>query len=113
MNQVNETQADAIDITGIDRVELIIALWANTHALGMGRLHDRPTLDPESVRSYIAKCEQLPLHDGRIKLDYVQGRPLKVTIKGNELHHWRLYDRDAGEGVAHRVVECLRQRKVG
>lgn len=95
-----------IDISGLDPEVLVLALWRGTRALGLGVIHDRDDLTVEQVRGVIASQQSKP--GGTIRLDYVFGRPIKVTLDGNLLYHSALYDRDAGEGECARIVAELR-----
>lgn len=101
--------SDEIDITGIDRAELIAELYNNTQPLGLGILQDiKEGLTAERVRAVITSGLDEDLY-----LDYVAGRPIKVILRDNSLLHARLYDRDApgGEGTCARIVAALRSRK--
>lgn len=111
-----------IDISGIDHAELLRELHAGTRALGMGRMHDRGPLTIEQCRDIIAGGRG-PDHNpdfaavtgaDTVSFDYVSGRPIKVTFKGNELHSAWMYDRDApgGEGECQRIVDRLRAKAV-
>lgn len=94
-----------IDITGIDKAELLAALYNNARPLGMGFLHarDEPMSKAEAAE-LLAKHER----NGRISFDYVHGRPLKVWFMGDVLSGARLYDRDQGQGECERIVAALR-----
>lgn len=103
--QVNEETYEAregdIDITGLERWEVLQALHAATNAIGMGRLHDRGPLSEADCRAVVEKQDSF---------DYVAGRPLKVRFRGNWLTGARLYDRDAPRSAAD-VIAGLRARK--
>ena len=88
-----------IDITGIDKAELLVALYHGTHPLGMGVLHDNPEFGIDDAKAALAS-------EPSGRLDYVSGRPIKVNISGNSFDP-ALYDRDAGEGAAQRIVDML------
>lgn len=92
-----------IDITGIDKAELLVGLYHGTHPVGMGFASNNPSFGVEDAEAAI-KGEP----SGR--LDYVSGRPIKVNITGDSFDPW-LYDRDAGEGAAQRVVDGLKPKK--
>ncbi|WP_327255478.1 hypothetical protein [Streptomyces sp. NBC_01244] len=49
---------------------------------------------------------------GNLFINYLQGRPLYVSITGSELDTGR-YDRDHGDGAAERIVEDLKQTREG
>lgn len=92
-----------IDITGIDKVELLIALYKNGHKVGMGFLAG--DMSDDDIRAYVADYTQkfgdFPY------VDYLGGRPLKVDLK-RDTFRTDLYDRDNGIGAAQAVVDSLR-----
>lgn len=94
---------DRIDITGIDKAELLAALHNGTRALGMGVLHDiGRNMTKEEAAQFVGP-------DQPTRFDYFFGRPLKVDIGGDELYVG-LYDRDAGEGRAAAIIKSLRSK---
>lgn len=108
-----------IDIKGIDRAELLMALHAGTRSIGMGVLHDRGNLTREQAEDILkggpgqsTNPDLARVTGDDIRFDYVAGRPLKVSFKGDELHGCGLYDRDAtgGDGACLRIVERLREK---
>lgn len=95
----------AIDIKGLDRVEVLRALYMGTRPMGMGILHDQPAgLTREEAKAHLARCER---PDGSARLDYVAGRPIKVTFRGDTIESPTQYDRDAGAGACQAVVDTL------
>jgi hypothetical protein len=82
---------------------VVRALWEHTRAVGLGRLAV-PILTADQLAAVLR-----PDHDGCIRLDYVAGRPLKVTLDTRQRRLLRtdLYDRDAGVGTAARVLAEL------
>lgn len=96
-----------VSYQGLDEAELVHGLYHGTHALGMGKLNDRPGLSIDDLTGKLA-----PDSNGRIYIDYLAGRPLKVdidtTAKTVTTH---LYDRDAGHGACAAVVGRLLARK--
>lgn len=105
--------AEEIDITGVDKVKLLLELVHGTRPIGVGVI-----VAMRLRASGIGFNEQLALElletgkreDGsfRLDLDYVQGRPIKVTLMETKLIHAWLYDRDAGEGACQRAVDKAR-----
>lgn len=78
---------------GLDRYEVLCALYNKSKPLGLGILH----FTPENLTLKEAH-EQL---DGYDYADYVKGRVIKVKLPENaESFSPRLYDRDNGEGAA-------------
>lgn len=124
-----------IDIKGLDRAELLVALHAGTRALGLGVLHDRGAISYEAAKELCGMGGKVPNANGLdggtsvdmssvpgvttlerpkdvVNFDYVQGRPLKVSFRGDELHGEWLYDRDApgGPGSCERIVAELKKK---
>ena len=96
---------EQIDISGLDKAEVLAALHNGTQPLGMGFLHNigHCTVDQAS--------EDVSSMGGALRFDYYHGRPLKVNITGDSFYPGS-YDRDAGEGTAQRVISELRASKV-
>jgi hypothetical protein len=111
-----------IDITGLEPAGVVAALYNHARPVGLGteaegsdtylgvgevrRLLDEvPTVSVRQVPP-----SDLPYADifGTLFINYLQGRPLHVTITGSELDTGR-YDRDHGAGAAERIVNHLKQ----
>lgn len=89
---------DKINIAGLDKVEVLRALYQHAKSQGMGLLH----FDPAPMSR---KESEALLQEGTY-FDYLQGRVMKVDLGSDEL--WsRLYDRDNGEGAAARALQPL------
>ncbi len=93
---------DMVSIAGMDKAVVLAALDNGTRAIGMGRLHDI------GGNMSVDKARQIIGDNTRLYFDYVCGRPLKVDISGDSFDP-RLYDRDAGSGVAALVIERARK----
>lgn len=94
-----------VNIEGKDKAEILVALYNNTKALGMGHLHDLGRGMTIGEAKDILK-ERESFSDevgGRFYFDYVHGKPLKVDLSGDTVD-LRLYDRDAGEGAGVRAL---------
>lgn len=91
--------SDHIDIRGLDKAEVLKALFNNSKQQGMGFCD--PTgavpMNIEDARQYVAKTYYF---------DYLRGRVMKVDIGGELLDPW-LYDRDNGTGAAKRALAPL------
>lgn len=127
-----------INIKGLDKAEVLLALWEGSHAQGMsflGMLNGRLTI--EKARDMIRQQQEnafeysgeAPEHtsenheeynakfnawleknpDVQLYFDYVAGHVIKCDISGDEFDE-RLYDRDCGEGRAAKVIEALRRK---
>lgn len=90
-----------IDIKGIDKAELLAALYNEARPMGMGWLQaSAAAMTVEQARELLSQQSYF---------DYVHGRPLKVDLSGDSLFGG-LYDRDQGRGHAAEVVERLRRK---
>lgn len=101
-----------INYEGIDEATLIHGLYHGTGTLSMGtpaglidRMQGGSRVTLEKVREDIPAWVD---SDGVLRIDYYSGRPLKVDVDTNtKTFEERLYDRDAGQGAAARVVASL------
>lgn len=92
---------DEIDITGLDKRRVLMALYEDARVQGMGILHAR------RERMTIAEAGELLAPGQPHYFDYVHGRVLKVNLAGDKFSP-RLYDRDNGHGAAQRAVDAIR-----
>jgi len=89
-----------MNIKGLDKAEVMLALYNGSHQQGMSFLGYQqaggrePTV--EDCRSYLERSTYV---------DYFFGRVLKCELGGDELN-LRLYDRDCGEGEGERVLRA-------
>jgi hypothetical protein len=91
----------SVSIKGLDKAEILAALYNEARPLGLGMLHfDPEPMTVDEAREMIGKY---------LNFDYVKGRPLKVSLDGDELDT-RLYDRDQGQGKGERIVNALRAK---
>ena len=94
-----------VNIKGLDKAEVLLALWKGSHAQGMsflGMMGGGLTLEKAKEEVNELKENNYPLY-----FDYVMGHVIKCDITGDEFDP-RLYDRDCGEGRAAEVIEALR-----
>jgi len=89
-----------ISLNGLDKADVLAALYNASRPLGMGNLH----YDPKEMTRDEAQSHLRP---GENYFDYLKGRVMKVDLSGEMLDPW-LYDRDNGEGAAAAVIERLR-----
>lgn len=113
--------SDVVNIAGIDKGDLLAALFNNSCVAGMGwiRASEGPeVMTPDQARELIQKtlgkefahdsARQFGQFNGRLYFDYLFGRPLKADISGDEMAPWG-YDRDnGGPGTLAAIVEKLR-----
>ena len=104
-----------VDIRGLDKAELLAALYNNSQPMGVGFLQAR-----EGVMTREQAAEMLVVGDDTARMfpksrregyfDYLYGRPLKVRLDGDVLRT-ALYNRDNGLGAAERIVSELRAKQ--
>lgn len=87
-----------MDIRGLDKARVLKALFNRATCRGMGALSFTPA--PMSD----AQAAELMSRSGpTFYFDYVQGRVLKVSLRGEEVDT-ALYNRDNGSGAAEDAV---------
>ena len=92
-----------VDIKGLDKAEVLFALYNGSHVQGMGFL--------QAVSSYTLDDARFDFENSRDKyFDYLHGKVLKVDLSGDEFND-SLYDRDCGIGAAKAVIDELRATK--
>ncbi len=96
--------SDTIDTTGIDRAQLLAALF---NAALPGHNMARIAYDEQPEAMTATEAQEL-LDSGRTYFDYHRGRVIKCDVTEDHIEGW-LYDRDNGKGAAARVVEDLRK----
>lgn len=88
--------SDEIDISGMDKAEVLAALYNDSKPLGLGFID----FDPQPMSADEARTI---LDSGQTYFDYLKGRVMKVDLSGASLNPW-LYDRDNGHGAAARAL---------
>ncbi len=88
-----------ISIAGLNKADVLAALYNNSKVQGMGFLQAKP--------GQMGRAEAQQLLDQTDYFDYLHGKVMKVRIAGDELDTWG-YDRDNGEGAAARAIAPLR-----
>lgn len=109
--KVNVMASDNINIAGLDKAELLSALYSRAQVLGMGALNAKAgDLTPDEAAVLVTRHTQAS-STGRTScyFDYLHGRVMKVDIGGDTLNG-RMYDRDNGAGAAERIVAALRAK---
>lgn len=93
-----------IDISGLNKAEVLNKLYTASKPLGLGRLHFVPgPLSSQQAQDLIA--EHYENRNGResIYFDYLVGRVMKVELAGDVLET-RNYDYDNGPGAAAKAL---------
>ena len=95
-----------VNIAGLDRAEIIAALYNASQPLGMGFLHYDPApMTRDEAQAYLDKMGERPY------FDYLKGRVMKVgSDPGSDEMYVALYDRDNGRGAAERAIDSLRKK---
>ncbi len=89
---------DKVDISGLDKIELVKALYDRAKVQGMGICQQHSgSLSDSEVSKALAKNY----------IDYLNGRVMKVDLSGDSLDTW-LYNRDNGPEAAEIVIQKLR-----
>lgn len=93
-----------INISGLDKAEVLAALFNASRQQGMGFMHTegRGLLTVSDARELL-KIEKY--------FDYLRGRVMKITIEDDL--RVALYDRDNGPGAAERAIAPLRATVIG
>jgi hypothetical protein len=89
-----------MNIKGLNKAEILLALWRGSHEQGLSRLgsFDRePTLE---------ECKQEVERPGNY-VDYFAGRVIKCNFSTDELDLCG-YDRDCGNGAGDKIIAKLK-----
>ena len=93
-----------INIEGIDKAEVLCALYNASKVQGMG--------------IFLSADIPMPVEEAQILLeygtsfDYLHGKVMKIDLSDDKQFEERLYDRDNGIGAAQRVIDHLREKKI-
>jgi len=90
---------DLLNIEGLDKADLLIALYENAHVQGVGIL--QATDEP------LTHSKAKELLEGYTYFDYLYGRVMKIDL-GESVLNPHLYDRDNGHGACAAVVQTVR-----
>lgn len=91
-----------IDITGINKAEVLAALYNNSKPQGLGFFN--------FTQEDMTVCEAQKLLEETTYFDYIKGRVMKVDLRSDTEFEEYLYDRDNGPGAAERVIVALREK---
>lgn len=87
-----------ISLKGLNKAEVLAALYNASRPLGMGFMH----YDPKPM----TKEEAADFLSHGTYFDYLKGRIMKIDLSRDELDP-RLYDRDNGPGAAEKAISAL------
>ncbi|MEM4097705.1 MAG: hypothetical protein QXS81_03375 [Candidatus Micrarchaeaceae archaeon] len=90
-----------VSIKGLDKGEVLAALYNAASPVGMGYLQYNPKpMTPEEARNILKS---------QTDFDYLNGRPLKVNLSDEEAFDPRIYDSYNGQNAAAEVIRVLRK----
>jgi hypothetical protein len=112
-------KTELVDISGLDKAELLSALHTLSHSLGLGALHDVGPLSVQECQQIIDGVNLIAEEKvvgfrraNLLKFDYLRGRVMKCDLSEDQVDPWG-YDRDNGPGALSRVVSKLRDQPQG
>lgn len=95
-----------VDIKGLDKAEVLHALWRHSHAQGMSFLGLTPEgFTLEKAQELIKERQE---KNARLYFDYVEGHVIKCDLTEDSFDEF-LYDRDCGAGAAEAAIDELRR----
>jgi len=98
-----------MNIRGLNRAEVLAALYNASRPQGLGIMHfDPEPMTTEQAQTLLDDESKHPRGIYEAYFDYIQGRVMKIGFKGDEIDP-RLYDRDLGDGAAEKAIAPLRQ----
>ena len=96
-------KTNKVDISGLDKVEILQALFDRAQPVGMGYIH----YDKNHKLSQKDAQRILEEEDG--DADYIFGRYMKVDVSGDQLETWE-YNSENGDNVAEEIIQELRKK---
>lgn len=100
-----------VDIRGLDKAEVVLALWNASQMQGMSFLGYHGEMSLEQIRADIEERKHKDFEgNDSIYFDYLNGKVMKVDVGQDEFDP-RLFDCDCGEGTAQRAIDNLRLSK--
>lgn len=101
---MEQNESTVIKFNGLNRYEILIALYNFSHPQGLGILHfDNKPLTMAEAKEVLKRSDHV---------DYLKGLVIKVWLPENaDEFDCRLYDRDCGQGAAKAAIE--RYKRLG
>jgi hypothetical protein len=101
-NYLTFKMSDKVDVSGIDKVQLLRGLWAKSPVSFWCRANGvYQDFDAEAAKKQFVELGGY--------YDYFCGRVIKCNLKGDTVDPWG-YDRDNGDGAFQEVVTEIRER---
>lgn len=95
-----------VNIKGLDKAEVLHALWRHSHAQGLSFLGLSPEgFTIQKARDLIKERQE---KNARLYFDYVEGHVIKCDLSSDSFDEF-LYDRDCGPGAAENAINELRE----
>lgn len=95
-----------VNIKGLDKAEVLHALWRHSHPQGLSFLGLSPEgFTLEKARDLIKERQEKNVE---LYFDYVEGHVIKCDLSGDSFDEFR-YDRDCGPGAAENAINELRE----
>jgi len=89
-----------MDISKLNKADVLATLYNNSKPQGMGFLHFQP------ARMTREEAQKILDESNGKYFDYVRGRVMKISLKGDELRT-ELYNRDNGPEAAETALSVL------
>lgn len=111
--------SEPISLEGLDKAEVLMALYDAARPQGMGFLRYIPGPMPREEAERLVRTPEDDVCDAATRemfrrkdlyFDYIHGRVMKVNLSGDSLDPI-FYDRDNGPGAAAAAIARLRARK--
>jgi len=90
-----------INIRGLDKADLLVELYNNSHQQGLFKNQETKILTYEEAQKLVSCTGDF---------DYLYGKRLKLNLNSDKEFSEFLYDRDNGEGAAQQAVDLVRNR---
>ena len=101
MEFTSDITSNNINIKGLSKAEILVAMYNSSKPLGAG------FLDPDYNSILTLEKAEMLYHQSHGRFDYVQGRLIKVNLLSDHVNPCA-YDRDNGEGALAACVEAVR-----
>lgn len=97
-----------VDIKGLDKAEVLLALWNSSRMQVLGYNHE---MTLKSAQECVEQARQTRITgEEEIYFDYLNGKAMKIDLAPDEIDP-RLYDKDNGDGAAQNAIDNLRMSK--
>ena len=103
---------NVINISGLDKAEVLASLYNHAKILGMGFFGQRALGNKAGHAMTTAEAQQeidsLVASNRPLRFDYLHGKPMKIKITGDELDA-STYDEYNGEGTAAKAIKQIKE----